>query len=171
MLRGEKISLRLVREADLNPLFDLHSDLTKRGDYFPLDLWTEAELKQRYQVWEEERGRLLICVADQIVGMIGFFKSVPYYDALEIGYILFDVDSRNKGYMTEALSLLVKYLFATKKINRLQLTLQVGNVASKRVAEKCGVQFEGIARGAVFHRGADRDLEMYSLLRGEAHVF
>ena len=171
MLQGEKISLRIVRETDLNPLFDLVSDLKNRGDYYPLGLLTDAEIKQRYQAWEEERGTLLICMAAQIVGMIVFFKSAFYYDALEIGYILFDVESRNKGYMTEALGLLTRYLFATKKINRLQLTVLVGNVASKRVAEKCGFKFEGIARGAVFHRGANRDLEMYSLLRAEAAEF
>jgi RimJ/RimL family protein N-acetyltransferase len=41
-------------------------------------------------------------------------------------------------------------------------------MASKRVAEECGYKFEGVARGAVFHRGAYRDMEVYSILRQEA---
>lgn len=168
MIRGEKVSLRIVRDADLNTLFDLFSDLTVRGDYYPLYLFTEAQIKQRWQVWEEERGILLICAADTIVGLIAFFKELPHYDALEIGYILFDVASRNKGYTTEALALLTRYLFAAKKINRLQLTLLVDNAAAKQVAEKGGYQLEGIARGALFHRGAHRDLAIYARLRAEA---
>ena len=70
--------------------------------------------------------------------------------------------------MTEALSLLVRYLFDTKKVNRLELTTLVGNAASKRVAEKCGFKSEGIARQAVFHRGENVDLERFSILREEA---
>ena len=37
----------------------------------------------------------------------------------------------------------------------------------KRVAEKCGFTFEGVARGAIFHRGANHDLEIYSLVRAD----
>jgi len=68
------------------------------------------------------------------------------------------------------LSLLTKYLFSAKKINRLQLTVIVGNTASKRVAEKCGFKLEGVMRGAIFHHGENKDLEMYSLLRDETGV-
>jgi [ribosomal protein S5]-alanine N-acetyltransferase len=59
-------------------------------------------------------------------------------------------------------------LFDTRKIRRLQLTVVVGNLASKRVAEKCGFTREGIARKAVFLRGQNVDLEWFSLLREEA---
>ncbi len=34
-------------------------------------------------------------------GRIYFFKTTPYYDALEIGYILYDEASRGKGLMME----------------------------------------------------------------------
>jgi RimJ/RimL family protein N-acetyltransferase len=69
--------------------------------------------------------------------------------------------------MTEALSVLAQYLFAARKINRLQLAIMRPNTASKRVAEKCGFTFEGVARGAIFHHGANHDLDIYSLLRAE----
>jgi len=80
---------------------------------------------------------------------------------------MFDEASRNKGIMTEAVTLLTKYLFGTKKINRLQLVIMIPNKASKRVAEKCGYKLESIARGAVFHNQENHDLEVWSLLRGE----
>jgi hypothetical protein len=57
---------------------------------------------------------------------------------------------------------------STRKLNRLQLTTMLGNVASQRVAEKCGFPKQGIARGAVFHRGENLAVQMYSLLRAEA---
>jgi [ribosomal protein S5]-alanine N-acetyltransferase len=55
-----------------------------------------------------------------MLGSIWFYQPMRYFDALEIGYLLFDRESRNKGYMTEALSLLARYLFATRTIRRLQ---------------------------------------------------
>ena len=171
MLKGNKISLRPVRERDLETLFDLEWDITNRGEFYPLDLPSEAEFKRRFQqdgFWSETFGLLLITnKADQIAGQILYFKPVRYFDAFEIAYILFDQASRGQGYMTEALSLFVHYLFDAKKVNRLQLTVVVGNKASKRVAEKCGFKSEGTLRQTMFHRGKYVDLEMFALLREE----
>lgn len=172
MIRGERIVLRMIRDADLDHLFMLRSDISNRGEYFPLDLQSDVDFRKRYQehgFMEDTKGTFLIWSADKIVGSISFFP-VMYFDALEIAYILFDTASRRKGYMTEALSLLSRYLFRTRKINRLQLTVIPGNVASKRVAEKGGFHFEGVLRGAFFHHGGNSDLELYSLLRVEVEL-
>jgi len=169
MLKGEKITLRVTQERDLDTLFDLESDLEQAGDYFPTRLQSAATFKAEFQkdgFWGENFWMLLIVNKDdQILGEIFYFKPVIYLDALEIGYILHDQASRGKGYMTEALSLLVRYLFEQHTTNRLQLTVLIGNHASKRVAEKCGFQSEGILRQAVFVKGKRADLEIFSLLR------
>lgn len=171
MIRGKNITLRTIRETELDALYTTLSDLASRGDYFPLSLMSETTFKRefhRHGFWSNDAGRLLICDAeDRLLGSIWYFQAVPYYDGLEIGYQLFDVGQRNTGIMTEALSLGVHYLFAAKKINRLQLAIMRPNAASKRVAEKCGFTFEGVARGAIFHRGANHDLEIYSLVRAD----
>jgi RimJ/RimL family protein N-acetyltransferase len=174
MIRGENVTLRTVRESDLDSLFSFLSDIANRGEFFPIMIPSEAIFKKDFRdtgFWQEGFGRLLICDKnEQVVGSIWYFKTASYYDGLEIGYHMFDVASRNQGLMTESLSLLVRLLFATKKINRLQLTVMLPNVASKRVAEKCGFKFEGIARGALFHKGQNHDLEMYSILRHEVEI-
>ena len=172
MIRGEHITLRVVQEQDLETLFRYYSDLDNRGEFFPLWLPSEAVFKQDFHqhgFWHEHRGRLvMVDQSDVILGSIWFYPPQRYFDALEIAYLLFDRGSRNKGYMTEALALLARYLFHTRTIRRLQLTVAVGNLASKRVAEKCGFTSEGIARRAVFLRGHHVDLEWFSLLREEA---
>jgi RimJ/RimL family protein N-acetyltransferase len=172
MIRGEHITLRVVQEKDLETLFRYDSDIANRGDFFPRAFPSEAVFKHDFQqhgFWDENHRRLVIVdQTDTLVGSIRFYPCNGYFDGLEIGYILFDQKSRNKGYMTEALSLLACYLFETRTIRRLQLSVVVGNLASKRVAEKCGFTSEGIARKAVFLRGEHRDLEWFSLLREEA---
>jgi RimJ/RimL family protein N-acetyltransferase len=38
------------------------------------------------------------------------------------------------------------------------------NVASRRLAEKCGFRHEGTARGAWYHKGIHQDVEIYAVL-------
>jgi pimeloyl-ACP methyl ester carboxylesterase len=87
----------------------------------------------------------------------------PQIDPTRIGIMGFS----NGGEVTlsAALSLSARYLFEARTIRRRQSTVVVGNLASKRVAEKCGVTSEGIARKAVFLRGKNMDLEWFALLR------
>jgi RimJ/RimL family protein N-acetyltransferase len=63
-----------------------------------------------------------------MVGSIWFFKSIPYFDGLEIGYTMFDPHQRRRGIMTEALSLCADYLFQSKHIHRLQLRRFPGKI-------------------------------------------
>ena len=174
MIRGKNVTLDTVREGDLDSLFAFLSDIENRGEFFPIMIPSEAIFKKDFRdtgFWQEGFGRLLICDKNErIVGSIWYFKTASYYDGLEIGYHMFDVESRNKGLMTESLALLVQYLFTSKKINRLQLTVMLQNLASRRVALKCGFKLEGITRGAIFHKGQNHDLEMYSILREEVKL-
>ena len=63
---------------------------------------------------------------------------------------------------------MTKFLFDSKQVNRLRLMIDPGNVASRRVAEKCGYRREGTARGSVYHHGRIHDMDMYAILRDEA---
>lgn len=172
MIRGEHVVLRTVRADDLDALYGFLVDLATRGEHFPIRLISEPALRKEFGetgFWSDAFGRLLICTPEgEIVGSIWYFQTAPYYDGLEIGYHLFDVASRGRGYTSEALSLFVRFLFATRKINRLQLTVTLGNEPSRRVATKAGFRSEGIARGAVFLHGENHDIEVFSLLRSDA---
>ena len=171
MIRGKAIRLRTVRETDLDRLYALRSDIANRGDFVPLQLPAEAVCKRQFHdtgFWNEDCGRLLIVTPeDDIVGSIFCFKSIPYFDGLEIGSIMFDPQQRGRGIMTEALSLFTDYLFQSTKIHRVQLIIADGNIASEKVAQKCGFTYEGTARQAMFARGKHRDMKLYSLLRDE----
>ncbi len=169
MIRGEKVILRTVREKDVAELYVLTVDCELRGDYMPLRILPEPGFRKEFQetgFWDENRGQLLIEDREgRLLGNIFCFKVAPYMDTLEIGYQVFDVASRGKGVMTEALRLFTRYLFENRKLNRLQLTTMTANHASRKVAEKAGFRHEATLRGAVFHQGKNHDLELFSLLR------
>ena len=174
MIRGKGIELRTVRETDLDHLYALLSDIAKRGDFIPLKLPSEPVFKRQFHdtgFWNADFNRLLIVTPeDDIVGSIFCFKTIPYFDGLEIGYILFDQQRRGQGIVTEALSLFTDYLFQSMTIHRVQLIIADGNIASEKVAQKCGFTYEGTARQAMFQRGIHRDMKLYSLLRDELDI-
>jgi len=171
MIRGRSIALRVVRESDITTVLELENDLERRGDFVPNRLRPEPVYRKEFQetgFLTEETGKLLIVDSeDRILGTVGYFRPVHYMDALEIGYSVTDPALRGKGVATEAAGLLVGWLFKTKKIARVQLTLVPENAASRRVAEKSGFRFEGVLRRCVFSQGKHVDLEMWALLREE----
>ena len=63
---------------------------------------------------------------------------------------------------------MVDYLFGSKRVHRIQLVIVPENAASRRIAEKCGFQLEGTARGAFFNTGRNQDVLIYSRLRTDA---
>lgn len=84
----------------------------------------------------------------------------------KIGYIIHQSE-RGKGYCTEAVKMLVDYLFLAKDIVRIQAQTNPRNVASQRVLEKAGFAKGGVIRKANFIRGAWRDRAQFSILREE----
>jgi RimJ/RimL family protein N-acetyltransferase len=170
MLHGDTLELRLVREVDLPRLFELASDLEARGPYFPLGVMSETAIRAEFAkngFWDTDQGTLVMTADDEIIGEIEFFPITHYLQGYEISYQLYDQQRSGRGYTTEAVGLLVRYLFARKRVNRMQLNIHPDNAASRRVAEKSGFSFEGLMRGCWFHHGVYHDLAIYSLLRDE----
>ena len=169
MLRGQRITLRPVRAADLDELYSRHIEIANRGAYFPLGVQSEPTFQKRYQedgFWAPDEGMLVILDGtDRIVGHIEFFRAVPYWDAFELSYQLYDESDGGRGYVTEAVQLFVDYLFDTKPRHRIHLVILPDNAASRRIAEKCGFTLEGTLREPFFHRGRNVDIVMYSILR------
>jgi ribosomal-protein-alanine N-acetyltransferase len=174
MLKGKKVLLRQVRESDLGRLHEFHQDINNRGAYFPVGVMAEPVFRQRFHesgFWQKEEGMLLIIDRDeQIVGHIEFFVTVAYLDELELSYHIYSSEHQGRGIATEAVNLMTGYLFNAKKYNRIRLIIHPDNLASKRIAEKCGYRLEGIARGAWFHQGRNHDVEVYALLRADYYA-
>jgi [ribosomal protein S5]-alanine N-acetyltransferase len=174
LLEGGTIRLRLVRDTDLAEMYAFHHDISNRGDYFPVGVRSWPTFQAAYHesgFWSEKSGMLIISNAEgATLGHIEFFETVNYLDEIELSYILYSRAHDGRGIATEAVNLLSGYLFDRKKINRIRLIIHPDNRASKRVAEKTGYTFEGLARGAWFHRGRNHDVEVWSLLRDEHYA-
>jgi ribosomal-protein-serine acetyltransferase len=70
-----------------------------------------------------------------------------------------------RGVATEAVRLLREWGFANTDLTRLEVLVAVGNVGSRRVAEKSGAVYEGTLRKRLLVHGVVHDAAMYSFVR------
>lgn len=171
MLKGRDLCIRTIRERDLEVLGEWVNDIDAQGAFLPATLTSETKLKSQYAengfISDSSAQYLISDHAGDILGSIWVFNSVPYFDAVEVGYQIFDRQFHGKGYATEALKLFHHYLFETKQINRIELRIATENIASEQVARKVGFTHEGTCREAAYSRGKLHDMHMYAMLRSE----
>ena len=88
----------------------------------------------------------------------------PEHEKSEFGYVL-NRKYWNKGYMTEALSALIRLCFVDLDLNRVETFHYVGNEGSGKVMQKCGMKFEGISEQGVKIKGVFRDVVRYGMTK------
>lgn len=76
-------------------------------------------------------------------------------------------ESQGKGIMSDAVKVIIGYIFDDLKLNRISISCAVGNEKSSALPKKLGFTFEGVARQANWLYDHFVDLETYSLLASE----
>jgi RimJ/RimL family protein N-acetyltransferase len=81
----------------------------------------------------------------------------------EIGYLVLPA-ARGRGIAGRAVLLLTRWGFDELRLERLELRIDVANVASERVAERCGYRRDGVLRNMHFKEGRRADTGVWSRL-------
>ena len=97
------------------------------------------------------------------IGYVAHFKASG---ETELGYFIVP-NERKKGYVSEAIKMIVDYLFLSRDIVRIQAKADPENFASWKALEKAGFRREGLLRKTFYCRGKWRDDYIYSILREE----
>ncbi|MGW4563660.1 GNAT family N-acetyltransferase [Streptomyces sp. NPDC004561] len=71
---------------------------------------------------------------------------------------------RGRGYVTEATLTACRWIFTALGVDRVEWRAEVGNLASRAVAEHAGFTVEGTLRSALNNKGVRRDCWIGSLL-------
>jgi [ribosomal protein S5]-alanine N-acetyltransferase len=98
------------------------------------------------------------------IGAVGCFWASQPNKTMELGYWLAE-PFWGRGLTAEACRAVVDSAFANHGPRRIQARVIVGNVASVRVLEKIGFQFEGTLRASLFRRGAFEDVMYFARIR------
>lgn len=125
-----------------------------------IQTWIEQYVHDGCYNWAIERD-------GQLIGSILVVTCSDADAYAEIGYS----SARShwgQGYMTEALSAVIGFLFDTVGLHRIYLRYDPENTGSGRVMQKCGLTYEGTLRGHYKRKdGAFGNLAYYGILREE----
>ena len=103
---------------------------------------------------------------DRLAGGVGIWQTSRTQRSGEIGYWV-RTDLTGNGVATEAAAALLILGFEQMNFHRILMRIGVGNHSSRRVAQKLGFSYEGIAREEIMVRGEWMDHEVFSLLERE----
>lgn len=116
---------------------------------------------------ENETFAFSITVDDMVIGSIGIFRQGNIHrQTAELGYYIAE-EYWGKGIMTEAVKQICEYVFGNSDIIRIYAEPFAYNIASCRVLEKVGFQYEGTLRSNAVKNSKVIDMKMYSLLKEE----
>ncbi len=170
-----RLIIRTPQERDVHDIFVLMSDLEIAAitGFRPMNTLSEAEGKIR----REMDGGLMFCILEKNLPekVLGVFEITPHKTNTvsgekcnyEICYFLHK-EARGKGYMTEVVKRMKRYLFDERMADSLTVAVLPRNDASRRVALKSGFTYEGLEKKCgMNYLDEVVDLEYYTLYKEE----
>ncbi|ANU14507.1 Ribosomal-protein-S5p-alanine acetyltransferase [Planococcus halocryophilus Or1] len=174
-MKGEQVHIRFFRledaeqklrlEIENRDFFEEYS-VTRYSDFYTLamqreliEIYTEQkedDLSYSFGIFENS--------TDVLVGTISLVQVIrgPLQSAI-LGYAL-DKKHNGKGYMTEAIKLVVAYAFKKLALHRLEAGVMPDHIASIRVLEKAGFHQEGVAIKNVEINGKWQDHQILAII-------
>ncbi len=163
MLEGKTVNLRVMEREDLGVLQEWDNTPEFMGEYEPLRQETKTELEKTFDNLKDAQWFFVQKKDGTKIGYVAHFLAAG---ETELGYFVVP-DERGKGYVSEAIEIMIDYLFLSRNIVRIQAKADPENIASWKALEKVGFKREGVLRKTFFCRGKWRDDCIYSILREE----
>jgi RimJ/RimL family protein N-acetyltransferase len=166
VLEGKNVNLKIMEREELVTLLEWSNNPEVMGKYEEVRQETIAELEKTYDNLKDAQW---FFVQNKEGSKIGYAAHFQAAGETELGYFIIPAQ-RRKGYVTEAIKIIVDYLFLSKDIVRIQAKADPENTASWKALEKAGFTREGILRKTFYCRGKWTDDCIYSILREEWKV-
>lgn len=174
ILKGENIYIHPFSEEDAVPLLHLQTDNRPFFEKFSMerneDFYTVDTQLLRIHTYQEESSNDrsytfgIFTNEGRLIGTINLFQVLRgSLQSAFIGYFL-DEKHNGKGYMTEAVKLLVEYAFKELKLHRIEAGVMPHNIGSIRVLEKSGFHKEGLALKNVKINGKWEDHQVLAVI-------
>jgi len=164
LLGGKAVNLRIVEKEELKLFIEYLNDPKLGSGYMPILQQSKATIEEKYSSLPQEEKWFFIEKRDG--KRIGWISHSLVGGCMTIEYAIIP-SARSCGYGTEAVMIMVDYLFLSRDITRIQAETLTRNLASQRALETAGFTKEGIKRKSSFVRGRWQNDVLYSILRDE----
>ncbi len=172
-IKTKRLTLRQFELTDASAMYNNWAKDEKVTEYLtwePYKSVAEAEKILEYwcEAYENESTYNWAIVYDgKPIGNVCVARLSERDERVELGYCI-GSDYWNKGIMSEAVHAVIDYLFREVGVHRITISHAAGNLASGKVAMKCGLKYEGTKREYFKYRdGVFMDVIDYSILCDE----
>jgi RimJ/RimL family protein N-acetyltransferase len=166
-LEGDAVDLYTPEEAHVEFLHRAINDRrvwTTLAQSRPHNRQQERAFAER--VAEGDDVQLVVRAGDDPVGVVGLTGIDRQHGHAVLGYWIAP-EHWNRGYATDAATLLVGYGFDHLRLHRVEADVYEHNPASARVLEMAGFGREGVLRDRHYADGDYRDVYRYAVLEDE----
>jgi len=174
IIETDRLILRRLTDEDYGEIFGKLSDAEIMNMLYIRSL-TELELERKkqqkgYSTFNKRMLTFQILNKHSLIniGWCGYHTWYIEHNRAEIGYGLIETE-RDKGYMSEALKVILNYGFEKMKLNRIEAFVGPDNISSNRLVEKFNFQKEGILREHYYNNGKLEDSIVYGLLKSDTN--
>jgi len=165
-IETERLILRKFKKSDTTDIFEYATDAEtlKYLDWSGVKTIEEIIFNITDFYWSRPGIYAIELKAEKkCIGCIDL-RIIPEHEKSGFGYVL-NRQYWHKGYMTEALNILLHFCFEKLDLNRVEATHYVGNEGSGQVMKKCGMEFEGISRQELKIKGIFHDVVRYGITK------
>ena len=172
VLETDRLILRYMREEDTHDIFtNINSDKDVLKYFIDRYVENESEMTLNRTIklcLEAEKYLFAIELKEthEVIGMILQCSTAnKVFNSSEIGYAI-GKKHWNKGYITEAFKAVIDFLFSLG-VHKIVASHLVGNNASKRVMEKCGLVYECRRVQEIYYHELYHDVDYYYIINKE----
>ncbi len=166
--KGKKVYLRKSKSEDFDELDALYKSSRRlhRGlvsPNFSREDFDELLIRNEREDYES----LLVCFNETgtIVGTITLSQIFrKAFQNAYLGYLLGE-NFTGKGFMTEAVALVLQHAFSNLKLHRVEANVQPHNAPSINVLKRCGFTKEGFSPKYLKISGRWRDHERWAIIK------
>lgn len=167
-LSGDKVWLRALEPEDLDFLYQIENDESLWEVSHTLVPYSKWVLKQylanaQQDIYESKQLRLVICNFNkEVVGFIDLFDFDPHHKRVGLGILVYS--QQGNGYASEALQLVLNYVFNFLKMNQVYVNISEDNLLSIKLFEKFNFELIGLKKDWNFIGGEFKNERMYQLI-------
>ncbi|MFE1884858.1 GNAT family N-acetyltransferase [Streptomyces diastatochromogenes] len=169
---GKRVRLRGIEPDDWTAFMRFAADEERLGD-----LLHPPRSAEGYRAWAREQAaaksdgdcfQLAVEASDtgEIVGAVGTHHADPRAGWFDYG-VTIGAEHRHKGYASEAVVVLLRFMFAERRYHKCQARIFTHNEPSLALHRRLGFVEEGRLRDHVFFAGRHHDLVMMGMLAEE----
>lgn len=169
LLKGKRIYLRPLKKSDAKQMTEFAKDKSvSRFTRIPHPYTIKNSydfIKKSDKSWKTDKDyNFGIFLKDNThIGNIGIHEISRVNKKCEIGYFL-GKKFRKKGYMTEAVKVISKFIFNKLKVHRIEVTIHPKNLRSQKLIERIGGKYEGYMREGVYLKDKFVNAKLYGIL-------